>query len=180
MIFIKANTIYEVSLEDASIYKIEILKSDISIYIQLYNAKRVKIIFLNYYGIIDYHAICQEIGDFEIQHDSDFIQQIISEEIESIYGWINIHAFSSFWNVEKEKNTGNCMWKNRGRIFVIIALYAYLRLYKEKYMNGRRYMIFGFLQAIMDSAVIQLVRDWIFQLLSKIQQEYNDYNLITD
>ena len=83
MIFIKANTIYEVSLEDASIYKIEILKSDISIYIQLYNAKRVKIIFLNYYGIIDYHAICQEIGDFEIQHDSDFIQQIISEEIES-------------------------------------------------------------------------------------------------
>lgn len=39
-------------------------------------------------------------------------------------------------------------------------------------------MIFGFLQAIMDSAVIQLVRDWIFQLLSKIQQEYNDYNLI--
>lgn len=83
MIFIKANTIYEVSLEDASIYKIEILKSDISIYIQLYNAKRVKIIFLNYYGIIDYHAIGQEIGDFEIQHDSDFIQQIISEEIES-------------------------------------------------------------------------------------------------
>ena len=83
MIFIKANTIYEVSLEDASIYKIEILKSDISIYIQLYNAKRVKIIFLNYYGIIDYHAIDQEIGDFEIQHDSDFIQQIISEEIES-------------------------------------------------------------------------------------------------
>ena len=64
MIFIKANTIYEVSLEDASIYKIEILKSDISIYIQLYNAKRVKIIFLNYYGIIDYHAICQEIGKF--------------------------------------------------------------------------------------------------------------------
>ena len=59
-------------------------------------------------------------------------------------------------------------------------MYAYLRLYKEKYMNGRRYMIFGFLQAIMDSAVIQLVRDWIFQLLSKIQQEYNDYNLITD
>ena len=58
--------------------------------------------------------------------------------------------------------------------------YAYLRLYKEKYMNGRRYMIFGFLQAIMDSAVIQLVQDWIFQLLSKIQQEYNDYNLITD
>ena len=57
VIFIKANTIYEVSLEDASIYKIEILKSDISIYIQLYNAKRVKIIFLNYYGIIDYHAI---------------------------------------------------------------------------------------------------------------------------
>ena len=83
MIFIKANTIYEVPLEDASIYKIEILKSDISIYIQLYNAKRVKIIFLNYYGIIDYHAIGQEIGDFEIQHDSDFIQQIISEEIES-------------------------------------------------------------------------------------------------
>lgn len=83
MIFIKANTIYEVSLEDASIYKIEILKSDISIYIQLYNSKRVKIIFLNYYGIIDYHAIGQEIGDFEIQHDSDFIQQIISEEIES-------------------------------------------------------------------------------------------------
>lgn len=83
MIFIKANTIYEVSLEDASIYKIEILKSDISIYIQLYNAKRVKIIFLNYYGIIDYHVIGQEIGDFEIQHDSDFIQQIISEEIES-------------------------------------------------------------------------------------------------
>ena len=83
VIFIKANTIYEVSLEDASIYKIEILKSDISIYIQLYNAKRVKIIFLNYYGIIDYHAIGQEIGDFEIQHDSDFIQQIISEEIES-------------------------------------------------------------------------------------------------
>jgi hypothetical protein len=41
-------------------------------------------------------------------------------------------------------------------------------------------MIFGFLQAIMDFAVIQLVRDWIFQLLSKIQQEYNDYNLITD
>ena len=40
-------------------------------------------IFLNYYGIIDYHAIGQEIGDFEIQHDSDFIQQIISEEIES-------------------------------------------------------------------------------------------------
>ena len=40
-------------------------------------------------------------------------------------------------------------------------------------------MIFGFLQAIMDSAVIQLVRDWIFQLLSKIQQEYNDYNLIS-
>ena len=76
MIFIKANTIYEVSLEDASIYKIEILKSDISIYIQLYNAKRVKIIFLNYYGIIDYHAIGQEIGDFEIQH-------IISEEVES-------------------------------------------------------------------------------------------------
>ena len=109
MIFIKANTIYEVSLEDASIYKIEILKSDISIYIQLYNAKRVKIIFLNYYGIIDYHAICQEIGDFEIQHDSDFIQQIISEEIESIYGWINIHAFSSFLKVENEKNTGNCM-----------------------------------------------------------------------
>ena len=32
---------------------------------------------------IDYHAIGQEIGDFEIQHDSDFIQQIISEEIES-------------------------------------------------------------------------------------------------
>ena len=61
-----------------------------------------------------------------------------------------------------------------------MALYAYLRLYKEKYMKGRRYMIFGFLQAIMDSAVIQLVRDWIFQLLSKIQQEYNDYNLITD
>ena len=61
-----------------------------------------------------------------------------------------------------------------------MALYAYLRLYKEKYMNGRRYMIFGFLQAIMDSAVIQLVRDWIFQLLSKIEQEYNDYNLITD
>ena len=75
--------IYEVSLEDASIYKIEPLKSDISIYIQLYNAKRVKIIFLNYYGIIDYHAIGREIGDFEIQHDSDFIQQIISEEIES-------------------------------------------------------------------------------------------------
>lgn len=83
MVFIKANTIYEVPLEDASIYKIEILKSDISIYIQLYNSKRVKIIFLNYYGIIDYHAIGQEIGDFEIQHDSDFIQQIISEEIES-------------------------------------------------------------------------------------------------
>ena len=41
-------------------------------------------------------------------------------------------------------------------------------------------MIFCFLQAIMDSAVIQLVQDWIFQLLSKIQQEYNDYNLITD
>lgn len=38
---------------------------------------------MNYYGIIDYHAIGQEIGDFEIQHDSDFIQQIISEEIES-------------------------------------------------------------------------------------------------
>ena len=47
-------------------------------------------------------------------------------------------------------------------------------------MNRRRYMIFGLLQAIMDSAEIQLVRDWIFQLLSKIQQEYNDYNLITD
>ena len=33
-------------------------------------------------------------------------------------------------------------------------------------MNRRRYMIFGLLQAIMDSA--------------EIQQEYNDYNLITD
>ena len=113
MIFIKANTIYEVSLEDASIYKIEILKSDISIYIQLYNAKRVKIIFLNYYGIIDYHAICQEIGDFEIQHDSDFIQQIISEEIESgaSRAYMDGLTFTHFRLFEtwKGKNTGNCM-----------------------------------------------------------------------
>ena len=100
MIFIKANTIYEVSLEDASIYKIEILKSDISIYIQLYNAKRVKIIFLNYYGIIDYHAIGQEIGDFEIQHDSDFIQQIISEEVESGASFTHFRLFET-WKRKK-------------------------------------------------------------------------------
>ena len=84
MIFIKANTIYEVSLEDASIYKIEILKSDISIYIQLYNAKRVKIIFLNYYGIIDYHAICQEIGDFETWKRKKILE-IVCEKIEVEY-----------------------------------------------------------------------------------------------
>ena len=83
MILIKINTIYEIPLEDSSIYKIEILKNNILVYIQLYNAKEIKIIFLNYYGIIDHHAIDKEIGDFEIQHDSDFIQQIILEEIES-------------------------------------------------------------------------------------------------
>lgn len=77
------NTIYDIPLEDASICKIEILKNNISIYIQLYNSKKVEVIFLNYYGMIDYHAIDKEIGDFEIKHSSDFIQRIISEEIES-------------------------------------------------------------------------------------------------
>ena len=36
-------------------------------------------------------------------HTADYIGRDRKRCIQSIYGWINIHAFLSFWNVEKEK-----------------------------------------------------------------------------
>ncbi len=75
--------IYDIPLDDAVINKIEIMEDYIIIYIELYNAKIIKIKFENYYKIIDNHSIGQEIGDFEVNQRSDLIGQIISEEIES-------------------------------------------------------------------------------------------------
>ena len=77
------STIYDIPLEDATIDKIEIFGDNVAVYVKLYNIKNVKIVFINYYEIIDSHSIDKEIGDFEMNHSSDLIQQIVSEEIKS-------------------------------------------------------------------------------------------------
>ena len=55
----------------------------IIIYIEIYNAKVIKIKFINYYKIIDNCSIGKEIGDFTIKKSSNLVKQTIYEEIES-------------------------------------------------------------------------------------------------
>lgn len=79
MIFI--GTIYDIPLEDAVVYQIQINEDTIAVWLELYNAQKVCIKCINYYKFIDNHSIGCEIGDFEIHHASHFIQQILRDEI---------------------------------------------------------------------------------------------------
>ncbi len=101
-------TIYDIPLDDAVVNKIEIMEDYIIIYIKLYNAKIVKIKFVNYYKVIDDRSIGKEIGDFEINQFSNLIQQIISEEIESgasrkYMNELGINHFILFESWERKK-----------------------------------------------------------------------------
>ena len=77
------SVIYDLPLNDAFINKVEIMEDYIIIYIELYNAKVIKIKFINYYKIIDNCSIGKEIGDFTIKKSSNLVKQTIYEEIES-------------------------------------------------------------------------------------------------
>lgn len=76
---------------------------------KLYNAKIIKIKFINYYKIIDDCSIGKEIGYFEINQFSNLIQQIISEEIESgalrkYMNELGINHFILFESWERKNN----------------------------------------------------------------------------